>query len=553
MRPDGRSELQSLYFSYPQFAPPDRGRNFAAETPVAIIGAGPVGLTAALTLASFGVPSVILEKKSTFNDGSRAICVSRSSFHILDRLGVAEPFLEKALGWTKGRSLYRGRQILEFDMLHDAHEKFMPMYNIQQQYIELYLYEAARASGLIDIRWHSDVTSVTPSGAHVEIGVSDPNGDYTLKAGWALAADGARSAVRSMRGHRLKGENFEGRYVIVDVRMEHDYPTIRRALFDPASNPGGTILIHRQPENIWRIDYQLDPDESAESALAEATVRSKIAAILDEIGHRGAWELEWWSVYAANTLLLDDYRDGRIFFIGDSAHIVPIFGVRGLNNGVADGENIGWKLAKVINGEAGERLLDSYTPERRGATLDVFANAVKSTRFMTPPTHGFAMMRDAALSLALTEPFAAAFANPRQMAPFTYAESPITEEDDRAFDGGPRPGSVAPNARLEDGSNFCDFYARGFTLVWFGPAGGLEETIAQMAALDRDFRAIVINSDQKIAGAQSLADPRNLIASRFGAKPGDAFLIRPDQHLAGRWRGAPVEAPLSALTQILAP
>ncbi len=463
MRPAGRSDLDSLYFNYPQFAPPQRDAKFARETPVAIVGAGPVGLVAALTLARFGVPSIVLEKKSTFNDGSRAICVSRSSFHIFDRLGVARPFVKKALGWTTGRSFFRGRQFLEFQMPHDEHEKFMPMYNLQQQYIEQFLFEAARDTGLVDIRWQSEAESVRQSDDHVEIGVRDPNGDYSLKAGWLLAADGARSAIRTTCGLRLKGENFEGRYVIVDVRMDHDYPAIRRALFDPMCNPGGTVLIHRQPENIWRIDYQLKPGESDKAATAEKTVREKISLILDEIGHRGAWDLEWWSVYTANTLLLDDYRDGRIFFIGDSAHIVPIFGVRGLNNGVADGENIGWKLAKAVKGEAGERLLQSYTPERRGATLDVFANAVKSTRFMTPPTKGWAMMRDAALSLALSQPFAAPFANPRQMTPYTYVNSPITDKGDAVFAGGSQCGGVAANFRLPGGSYLCDFFGRSFT------------------------------------------------------------------------------------------
>src|SRR3990167_7346769 len=552
MRPAGRGDLDSLYFSYPIFPSPEHGATFARETPVAIVGAGPVGLTAALTLARFGVRSIVLEKKSTFNDGSRAICVSRSSFHIFDRLGAVGPFLEKALGWTTGRSFYRGRQFLEFHMPHDAHEKFMPMYNLQQQYIEQYLFEAARACRLVDIRWASEATAVRDTSDGVEINVDDANGAYVLKADYLLAADGARSAVRAMRGLRLKGENFEGRYVIVDVRMAHDYPTIRRALFDPACNPGGTVLIHRQPDDIWRIDYQLKPGESAEDALLESRVRAKIAAILGEIGHQGAWELEWWSVYNANTLLLDDYRDGRVFLIGDRAHIVPIFGVRGLNNGVADGENIGWKLAKVINREAGDRLLDSYTPERRGATFDVFANAVKSTRFMTPPTRGFTILRDAALSLALSEGFAGAFANPRQMAPFTYAQSPITEQCAPAPDGGAAPGAVAPNVRLADGTSLCDRYARGFTLLSFGAPEGIERAIASLSALDNDFDAIIVNPERQVAGALSLADPGQEIAARFGAEAGEAILIRPDHHLAGRWRGAAGGAPRPALSRLLA-
>ncbi|MFD2857829.1 FAD-dependent monooxygenase [Seohaeicola zhoushanensis] len=159
MRPDGRGELDSLYFDYPHFAPPERPAQ-EARAPVVIVGAGPVGMVAALTLARHGVRSVVLEQKETFNDGSRAICVSRSSYHILERLGAVGPFLKKALGWTRGRSFYRGQQILEFDMPDGPEQKYRPMYNLQQQYIEAFLFEAVAASDLIEVRWQSEVTEL---------------------------------------------------------------------------------------------------------------------------------------------------------------------------------------------------------------------------------------------------------------------------------------------------------------------------------------------------------------------------------------------------------
>ncbi|MEZ5716381.1 MAG: FAD-dependent monooxygenase [Paracoccaceae bacterium] len=346
MRPAGRGETASLYFTYPQFAAPLERAHLGDPAPVAIVGAGPVGMTAALALAREGVRSVLFDAKDTFNDGSRAICIARQSFHILERLGVVDPFLAKSLGWTMGRSFYRGRQILEFEMPDSEAEKYRPMYNIEQQFIEQYLWDAIAAEPLIDARWQSEVTGISDTEGGVRIEVRDPEGSYALTADWLLAADGARSTVRQLRGLRLKGENFEGRYVIADVQMAHDYPTIRRALFDPDCRRGGTVLVHRQPDDIWRIDYQLRDGETAEEATREENVRASVASVLDEIGYTGAWELEWWSVYSANTLALDDYRDGRVFFIGDSAHIVPIFGVRGLNNGLADAQNIAWKLAR---------------------------------------------------------------------------------------------------------------------------------------------------------------------------------------------------------------
>ena len=270
-----------------------------------------------------------------------------------------------------------------------------------------------------------------------------------------LAADGARSPIRAMLGLRLKGENYEGRYVIADIRMDHDFPTERRAFFDPSGNPGGTVLIHKQPDDIWRVDYQLKEGESEEDALREENIRARVTAILADVGHTGPWELEWWSVYSANTLCLDDYRHGRVFFIGDAAHIVPIFGVRGLNNGLADADNIAWKLARVLQGKAADSLLDSYSPERRGATLDVFANATKSTRFMTPPTRGWRLAREAALSLSLKHEFPRGLANPRQMQPYTYSAEPAdaVRRPRRRVCGGPARGSFRANAKLPDGSS----------------------------------------------------------------------------------------------------
>ncbi|CUH64315.1 3-(3-hydroxy-phenyl)propionate/3-hydroxycinnamic acid hydroxylase [Thalassovita gelatinovora] len=517
MRPAGRAETDSLYFDYPHFDPPAARDRLTDPTPVAIVGAGPVGMTAALALARQGIASVVFDAKDSFNDGSRAICVARQSYHILDRLGAVAPFLEKSLGWTTGRSFYRGHQILEFDMPDSPREKYRPMYNIEQQYIEQYLWDAIARDPLIDTRWQSEVTGVTDTENGVRLTVRDPKGSYDITAAWLLAADGARSTVRTLRGLRLKGDNFEGRYVIADVQMDHDYPTIRRALFDPDCRRGGTILVHKQPDNIWRIDYQLRDGEDETDAVREENVRGSVAAVLDELGYTGDWDLEWWSIYSANTLALDDYRDGRIFFIGDSAHIVPIFGVRGLNNGIADADNIAWKLARVIQGQAGPALLDSYTPERRGATLDVFANASKSARFMTPPTKGWALMRDAALNLALDHPFAGELANPRQMTPYSYADSPIVSPDDPDFDGGPVPGAPLPEARVGDGF-LSDRLGPGFSLIAFDP-----DLNAGLADLDL---------------TQVLLPPGSQAAETLAATATSAYLVRPDGHIAARWADA---------------
>ncbi|MEH2546159.1 3-(3-hydroxy-phenyl)propionate hydroxylase [Bradyrhizobium sp. AZCC 2262] len=543
MRPAGKGELESLYFDYPRFAARRVAEldGAAARHPVLIVGAGPIGMTAALVLARYGIKSVLIERKDTFNDGSRAICIARPSMHILERVGAVAPFVEKALGWRFGRSYYRGEQIFRLEMPQPPGEKYLPMYNLQQQYIEKFLHDAVATSDLIDMRWQSELSAIELHNDGVSARISSPEGDYRLDADYVLAADGARSPIRSMLGLRLKGDNYEGRYVIADIRMDHDFPTERRAFFEPAGNPGGTVLIHKQPDDIWRVDYQLREGESEQDALKEENLRARVGAILADVGHTKPWELEWWSVYSANTLCLDDYRHGRVFFIGDAAHIVPIFGVRGLNNGLADAENIGWKLALVLHGKANERLLDSYSPERRGATLDVFANATKSTRFMTPPTRGWRLAREAALSLSLKHAFPRGLANPRQMQPYTYSESPLTPYAERnaEFAGGAPCGNVAPNARLIDGSYLLDRAGSGMTAILFcegQPTREQAALLAQLGRIDKRFVPVLVSSGGSASDAKTIADRDGEIARLFAAAPGTLYLLRPDLHIAGRWK-----------------
>jgi 3-(3-hydroxy-phenyl)propionate hydroxylase len=533
MRPAGRGEHDSLYFTYPTFAArrvPELDGDDASHK-VAIVGAGPIGMTAALTLARYGVPCVLLDRKDTFNDGSRATCIARPSMQIFDRIGAVAPFVEKSLGWQYGRSYYREHQIFRLEMPHSDHDKYLPMYNLQQQYMETFLHDAVAGEPLIDMRWQSEVEGIETTNLDAVLQVVSPEGAYALHATYVVAADGARSPLRSMLGLRLKGENYEGKYVIADVQMAHDFPTERRAFFDPAGNPGGTVLIHKQPDDIWRVDYQLREGESETDAVKEENIRARVGAILGNIGHTGPWALEWWSIYTANTLALDDYRHGPVIFIGDSAHIVPIFGVRGLNNGIADAHNIGWKLGYVLNGWADAKLLDSYTPERRGATLGVFANATKSTRFMTPPSRGWALAREAALSLAISNEFTRGLANPRQMEPYTYADSPLTvfAARDADFASGPMCGAAAINVRRADGSYLLDQVGDGFAgLLFTTAAPGAAETrlLAALADLDPSFTAIVMDPD----GADAA------LAEVYGAVTGTFYLLRPDLHVAGRWR-----------------
>lgn len=552
-RPAGRQS--STYFASPTFAfvPPPELRGETGVHDAVVVGAGPVGLTAALELARHGVRCVVIDDKSTLSEGSRAICIARHSLEIMQQLGLSDRFVAKGLGWTHGTSYYGTRPVYRLEMPHSEDERFFPMYNLQQHYIEQFLVEAATQSPLLDLRWQHRLSGIELVEAGARLTIETPDGSYVLQARYVLAADGARSAVRHSLGLKLQGDAYEGRYVIVDVHMASHYPTERRAYFDPPANPGATVLIHKQPDDIWRVDYQLRDDESETEALREDNIRQRVDAIVRMIGERAAWELEWWSLYKAYSLALDDYRHGPVLFLGDAAHLVPIFGVRGLNSGLADAMNAAWKLAYVNRKLAPEKLLDSYSIERRGATLDVFSNAAKSTRFMTPPTPGYRLMRDAALSLAVHHEITRPLVNPRQSSPYTYADSPLTALPmrDGEFTTGPVAGAALVNRKVAPDRYLLDRLGVGFSGLYFSDDGSvpasMQDVFRDLAVGQETFQPIVIS--RRAVGAAAEHE-RGLFAA-YGATDKTFYLVRPDRHIAARWRQVVPDEARLALQQTL--
>jgi 2-polyprenyl-6-methoxyphenol hydroxylase-like FAD-dependent oxidoreductase len=357
------SEEKVGEFSYVRHAPrlpALREGADAAHCAVAIVGGGPVGLALALGLAAHGVSSVVLESDDTVCIGSRAACISRRSLEIIDRLGALPSFLGKGLAWTGGRSFFKTREVFRFEMPHDSLQRLPPMINLQQYYIEQYLVDAVDrhnqevSSVPVDLRWASEVTSISPHEDAVDIEVHTSLGNYTIRADWLVACDGGQSPVRRALDLPLVGTAYEGRYVIIDIHLPSSHPTERRAWFDPPWNPGSTVLMHRQVDDIWRIDYQLRAGDDTATALQPANVQRFVQKHLEAIGEGHLpWRTIWTSVYRAGAMTLENYRHGRVLFAGNAAHALPIFGVRGLNSGFDDADNLAWKLALVVQGKAG--------------------------------------------------------------------------------------------------------------------------------------------------------------------------------------------------------
>jgi 3-(3-hydroxy-phenyl)propionate hydroxylase len=450
---------------------------------VIIVGAGPIGLLTALELANHGIESVIVTASTEVCHGSRAIVLTRRSQDILHQAGAIEPFIKKGYPWRYGNSFYRGQHVFRMELPHSDNERFMPCLNLQQPYIEQYLIEACEKSGRVQICFGQTVTGHENGVLTLECGEQ-------LRAKYIIAADGGKSFMRKLTGLRMEGRAYAGNFVIVDIEIDLPLPTERLCYFDPEWNPNNNVLLHRQPDGLWRLDYRLQDNETAESALELTRLDASIKSILKMIGHELPYVINWATVYSASTLTLPDYRHGNLFFVGDAAHLLPIFGVRGANTGFMDANNLSWKLAMVLKGKAGDALLNSYSAERVPAAREIIEESGKSTRFMTPPTDGFRLMRDAVLELSLTQNFVKPLLHWRTSKPQSYPSSPLTTND----------GATLPNMKFETGfllDKFVDIY--GFSLL--------------IAGEKRETSLPVVYIDEPINGKS-------------------VFLIRPDLHIA---------------------
>jgi 3-(3-hydroxy-phenyl)propionate hydroxylase len=377
--------------------------------------------------------------------------------------------------------------------------------------------------------------------------VDTPEGPYALESDWVVAADGGRSGIRSAMNLQMEGASYEGFFVIADIQIDLPYPTERLAFFDPEWNPGNTILMHREPHGIWRVDYQLPPGETPEEALRPESLKTRINAQLAMIGHADKpWTMDWSSVYSARTLTLPDFVHGSVIFTGDAAHLLPIFGVRGANTAFQDAQSLGWHLAFVVKGLAGQQLLANHSTERVGAAREIITEAGKSTRFMAPPSPGFRLLRDAVLSLSLTQEFVRPLYHWRTSRPHEYTHSVLNSRDDDngLFKSGPAHGAPPQNVRLGaqggDGDFLLDHLGGGFDLLYFTDTDlpeDLQQVINAARATGMPLNVTAVGASQPVAGADKhLSDAGGHLRARYGVPAhGGAYLLRPDQHVCARW------------------
>jgi 3-(3-hydroxy-phenyl)propionate hydroxylase len=522
----------------------------SSEHEVLVAGAGPVGLAAALGLGRRGVKVTLLDQDDSVCSGSRAICLSRHSLEVLDRLGAGPAVSARALGWTTGRSYYRDQLVLEFDMPHSDGDPHPPMVNISQSAAEQVLVDAVLAEPNCQIAWRHKVEFVTPRQDRVEVTVDTPRGLHDLTARWLVAADGARSTVREDMGLRLRGTSYAACYLIADIHWESDLAAKRRVWFDPPASPGQTVMLHRQPDDIWRFDCQLPLDADPFTELEPERLRQRIATHMDWLGSTVPWTIEWTSCYSARAQSLDDYVHGRVVFAGDAAHLVPVLGARGLNSGFEDADTLAWMLPLVAGGAASPGLLRAYSAERRDAWRQNISHADLSTQFMSPGSEGYRLVRDAVLGLAPGRPELGELINPRQTAATRARNSPLTIPAPNAPSATLRPGDPLPDVPVRVAGRLSGLHAeRGpdFTLLTFGEAGalaGADALHAVAGALRRRLapavgvRILAVGAAACGAGVTVIEDGDGQVAGTLGAAPGEVLVVRPDGLILARWAEA---------------
>ena len=534
------NDRYSLAFKlYPYERVADQDTTHPVRHPVVVMGGGPIGVATALDLGMKDIPVVVLDDHEGVGQGSRAICFAKRTLEIVHRYGCGASMVDKGVVWNLGKVFHKDRKVFEFNLLPEEGHRYPAFINLQQPYFEKFLVERVRtaqtAGSPIELRGKNRVDSVEVKEDHVALEIITPDGPYRIEADWLIGCDGASSPLRTMLGIDFEGQVFEDNFLIADITMKADFPTERWFWFEPSFKDSGTsALLHKQPDGVWRIDFQLGWDIDPTEELKEDNIRRRLDAML---GKDIEYDIVWTSIYTFQCRRMKKFRHGRVIFAGDAAHQVSPFGARGANSGIQDVDNLGWKLSLVLRGLAPDRLLDTYDEERSYGAEENILNSTRSTDFITPKSKTSYMFRNAVLDLAIEHDFARPLVNSGRLSvPCNYDGLSLTGED--GLGGGPlrsRPGAPCPDAPLPSGF-LLDRLGGEFTLLSINADapntfedGGVEG------------RRIALRTEN---------DPSGALAERYlGAANSAVYLIRPDQHVVARWESFDEDALHAALHQ----
>ena len=475
------------------------------------------------------------------NVGSRALCMQRETLEIWARLGIGERVAERGVQWRVGRTYFRDRELFSVHLPGSHDDHFPGFVNINQTEVEEMLLERLGELPNVEVRWSHRLTSLRQDGDGVTLLCDTPDGEQTLRATYAVGADGAHSAVRHLLGIGFPGHSHEDLFLICDIHAQLPFPSERRFFFDPPWNPGRQVLVHPQPDDTWRIDWQVPSGTDVEAERASGALDRRIRQV---VGEATDYELAWVTAYRFHQRLAPRFRVGRALLAGDAAHLMSPFGARGLNSGAADAENLAWKLGLVLSEQAPDMLLDSYDAERHAAAVENLAITDASMRFMVPHGPLRRLARDSILRGSVRSGFLRRRVNSGKLSqPYSYAGSPVVAAphgDDRL----PLHGDVAPDARClalggEAGGvrRLRDLVGDGFVVLLI--CRTTPDAAAAMAiraaglSWPSSARIAALGPDMPLKDVTVLRDPGGELTRIYGAAGSRAWLIRPDGHVAG--------------------
>ena len=551
------------YQTYPFKKPPELCGSKPKIYDVVIVGAGPVGLTMALALAKQGVKCVLLDDSNQVSVGSRAICFSKQSLEIFDKLCVAKPMIEKGVQWNVGRIFFREKEIDRFDLSPEKLSKYPAFINLQQYYVEHFLIDAVLKEENIDVRWLNKVVNVKQLSKSfklleslVEVEIETPEGNYSLKSKYVVACDGSRSPIRNLLNLEMHGERFEEHFLIADFRMskgnpteEADFPSERWFWFDPPFARGQSILLHKQPDNLWRLDFKLGKHVDSSIANNHDFIKEKIRSV---VGER-PFELDWTSIYSFSSKMLDRFVHGNIVFVGDSAHVVSPFGARGANSGIADANNLSWKLAEILRGGTisdlgfqisetdgktqnilrggNTALLETYNAERTAAAIQNIACTGETNTFIAPPSEAATTLRNEILIKARTDSIYKKQINcGRLSVPNVYGKYPNSEEGTWK-NADLEAGKAIKDCDLDDNMEHPDKIGKTYLIEKLKYQFTLLILRDRLNEKDRD---LLKKNNIKVLAINYRKNTALMTLYELGIDT--AYLITPDQYVLGRWK-----------------
>ncbi|QHG85480.1 pentachlorophenol monooxygenase (plasmid) [Rhodococcus rhodochrous] len=502
---------------------------------VAVIGNGPVGQTAALLLARWGIRVIVLDARPHRDPiGSKALCQQRDILDIWESVGVGHQVADEGVSLSVSRTFHRDTELFSLNYTEQGYSPFPPFVNISQTRTEELLDTVIAAQPLIDVRWDHEVVRIEQDAHGVRLECATAGKTTVIEADYSVMATGSRSSeLRRQLGVGFPGRSFEDKFLICDIRTDlPEWEQERRFYFDPEWNPGRQILIHPCPDSTFRIDWQVPGDFDLNEASANGDLDRRIRQIIGDADY----DIVWCSAYRFHARLVERMRVGRVLLAGDCAHIVAPFGGRGLNSGVSDAENAAWKIAFVLRGWSDESLLETYDLERRSAAVENLEVTSGTMDFLVPQNDEQRRHRTTVLEAAQTDSAARAQVDSGRLSePFWYTDSPLTTlAADRPAEGRPPKGALprpAPGVLIPDApvrvagstaSNLRAFCRDGVLVL----AGAAVDTHLLRATVLKAVRAPV-----RLHRIDTI-DADGRLARTLDARTDEVWIVRPDGHIA---------------------